>query len=34
MLLNLPKKKWTDGLTLKLFDTHSKMNERTNVQVL
>jgi hypothetical protein len=32
MLLNLHKKKWTDGLTLKRFDTHSKTNEQT-VQV-
>ncbi|KAJ6391150.1 hypothetical protein OIU77_025190 [Salix suchowensis] len=29
MLLNLHKKKWTDGLTLKRFDTHSKTNEQT-----
>ena len=28
MLLNLHKKKWTDGLTLKRFDTHSKTNEQ------
>ncbi|KAB5526725.1 hypothetical protein DKX38_020572 [Salix brachista] len=33
MLLNLHKKKWTDGLTLKRFDTHSKTNEQT-VQAL
>lgn len=32
MLLNLHKKKWTDGLILKKFDTHSKTNEET-VQV-
>ena len=32
MLLNLHKKKWTDGLTLRRFDTHSKTNEQT-VQV-
>ena len=32
MLLNLHKKKWTDGLILKRFDTHSKTNEQT-VQV-
>lgn len=32
MLLNLHKKKWTDGLTLKRFDSHSKTNEQT-VQV-
>ena len=32
MLLNLHKKKWTDGLTLERFDTHSKTNEVT-VQV-
>ncbi|MBA0738251.1 hypothetical protein Gogos_011641, partial [Gossypium gossypioides] len=31
MLLNLHKK-WTDGLTLRRFDTHSKTNEQT-VQV-
>lgn len=29
MLLNLHKKKWTDGLTLQPFDTHSKTNEDT-----
>lgn len=29
MLLNLHKKKWTDGLTLRRFDTHSKTNEQT-----
>ncbi|CAL5360499.1 unnamed protein product [Camellia sinensis] len=29
MLLNLHKKKWTDGLTLQRFDTHSKTNEQT-----
>lgn len=32
MLLNLHKKKWTDGLTLNRFDGHSKTNEQT-VQV-
>lgn len=32
MLLNLHKKKWTDGLILQRFDTHSKTNEQT-VQV-
>lgn len=32
MLLNLHKKKWTDGLTLRRFDAHSKTNEQT-VQV-
>jgi 26S proteasome regulatory subunit N11 len=32
MMLNLHKKKWTDGLILKRFDTHSKTNEQT-VQV-
>lgn len=32
MLLNLHKKKWTDGLTLRRFDSHSKTNEQT-VQV-
>jgi 26S proteasome regulatory subunit N11 len=32
MLLNLHKKKWTDGLILKRFDTHSETNEQT-VQV-
>ncbi|CAN6467329.1 unnamed protein product [Victoria cruziana] len=29
MLLNLHKKKWTDGLTLQKFDSHSKTNEQT-----
>ncbi|RRT83966.1 hypothetical protein B296_00015427 [Ensete ventricosum] len=29
MLLNLHKKKWTDGLILRPFDTHSKTNEQT-----
>ncbi|RWW56863.1 hypothetical protein BHE74_00036383, partial [Ensete ventricosum] len=29
MLLNLHKKKWTDGLILRPFDTHSKTNELT-----
>lgn len=33
MLLNLHKKKWTDGLTIERFDTHSKTNEQT-VQVI
>ncbi|KAK3248456.1 multicatalytic endopeptidase [Cymbomonas tetramitiformis] len=28
MLLNLHKKKWTDGLTLQKFDDHSKENEK------
>ena len=28
MLLNLHKKKWTDGLTLKKFDSHSQTNEQ------
>lgn len=28
MLLNLHKKKWTDGLILRPFDTHSKTNEQ------
>lgn len=32
MLLNLHKKKWTDGLTLQRFDNHAKSNEGT-VQV-
>ena len=32
MLLNLHKKKWTDGLILKKFDAHSETNEQT-VQV-
>jgi 26S proteasome regulatory subunit N11 len=32
MLLNLHKKKWTDGLTVQKFDTHSHLNEKT-VQV-
>nr|GEY03085.1 26S proteasome non-ATPase regulatory subunit 14 homolog [Tanacetum cinerariifolium] len=27
MTLNLHKKKWTDGLTVERFDTHSKINE-------
>uniref|UniRef100_A0A6N2MXX9 JAB1/MPN/MOV34 metalloenzyme domain-containing protein n=1 Tax=Salix viminalis TaxID=40686 RepID=A0A6N2MXX9_SALVM len=34
MLLNLHKKKWTDGLTLKRFDTHSKTNEQTVQEML
>ncbi|CAI9112651.1 OLC1v1013124C1 [Oldenlandia corymbosa var. corymbosa] len=29
MLLNLHRKKWTHGLTLQRFDTHSKTNEQT-----
>ncbi|KAH0684916.1 hypothetical protein KY290_022655 [Solanum tuberosum] len=29
MLLNLHKKKWTDGLALQRFDAHSKTNEQT-----
>ncbi|KAH0974297.1 hypothetical protein GBA52_016196 [Prunus armeniaca] len=29
MLLNLHKKKWTDGLTMRQFDSHSKTNEQT-----
>jgi hypothetical protein len=29
MLLNLHKKKWTDGLNLQRFDTHAKTNEKT-----
>ncbi|PWA96734.1 26S proteasome non-ATPase regulatory subunit 14 [Artemisia annua] len=28
-ILNLHKKKWTDGLKLERFDTHSKTNEQT-----
>ncbi|PIA34556.1 hypothetical protein AQUCO_03700087v1 [Aquilegia coerulea] len=34
MLLNLHKKKWTDGLTLQRFDTHSKTNEQTVQEML
>ncbi|KAL5719572.1 multicatalytic endopeptidase [Ranunculus cassubicifolius] len=34
MLLNLHKKKWTDGLTLQRFDTHSKTNEETVQEML
>ncbi|KAB1213916.1 hypothetical protein CJ030_MR5G017179 [Morella rubra] len=34
MLLNLHKKKWTDGLTLKRFDSHSKTNEQTVQEML
>ncbi|CAO2818164.1 unnamed protein product [Amaranthus hypochondriacus] len=34
MLLNLHKKKWTDGLTLKRFDAHSKTNEQTVQEML
>ncbi|BBH02901.1 Mov34/MPN/PAD-1 family protein [Prunus dulcis] len=29
MLLSLHKKKWTDGLTMRQFDAHSKTNEQT-----
>jgi hypothetical protein len=28
MLLNLHKKKWTDGFVLRPFDVHSKTNEQ------
>lgn len=28
MLLNLHKKKWTDGLNLQKFDDHTKANEK------
>ncbi|CAN0907692.1 26S proteasome non-ATPase regulatory subunit 14 homolog [Linum perenne] len=34
MLLNLHKKKWTDGLTLRRFDGHSKTNEQTVQEML
>ncbi|KAJ8769911.1 hypothetical protein K2173_008993 [Erythroxylum novogranatense] len=34
MLLNLHKKKWTNGLTLRLFETHSKTNEQTVQEML
>ncbi|PHT51068.1 26S proteasome non-ATPase regulatory subunit 14 [Capsicum baccatum] len=34
MLLNLHKKKWTDGLTLQRFDNHSKTNEQTVQEML
>ncbi|XP_054798266.1 26S proteasome non-ATPase regulatory subunit 14 homolog isoform X2 [Prosopis cineraria] len=34
MLLNLHKKKWTDGLTLRRFDSHSKTNEQTVQEML
>ncbi|KAK4274709.1 hypothetical protein QN277_017895 [Acacia crassicarpa] len=34
MLLNLHKKKWTDGLTLRRFDAHSKTNEQTVQEML
>lgn len=34
MLLNLHKKKWTDGLTLQRFDIHSKTNEQTVQEML
>ncbi|CAA0821689.1 26S proteasome non-ATPase regulatory subunit 14 homolog [Striga hermonthica] len=34
MLLNLHKKKWTDGLTLQKFDAHSETNEQTVQEML
>ncbi|KAI9113167.1 hypothetical protein K1719_015692 [Acacia pycnantha] len=34
MLLNLHKKKWTDSLTLRHFDSHSKTNEQTVQEML
>ncbi|KAK2660369.1 hypothetical protein Ddye_006902 [Dipteronia dyeriana] len=34
MLLNLHKKKWTDGLTLRRYDSHSKTNEQTVQEML
>jgi 26S proteasome regulatory subunit N11 len=34
MLLNLHKKKWTDGLNLERFDTHAKTNEKTVTEML
>ncbi|KAI3905664.1 hypothetical protein MKW92_025748 [Papaver armeniacum] len=34
MLLNLHKKKWTDGLPLQQFDSHSKTNEQTEMRSL
>lgn len=34
MLLNLHKKKWTDGLALQRFDAHSKTNEQTVQEML
>ncbi|GLJ18915.1 hypothetical protein SUGI_0338030 [Cryptomeria japonica] len=34
MLLNLHKKKWTDGLTLQRFDCHAKTNEQTVQEML
>ncbi|XBI26872.1 hypothetical protein VPH35_051482 [Triticum aestivum] len=34
MLLNLHKKKWTDGLILKKFDAHSETNEQTVQEML
>ncbi|BBN10121.1 26S proteasome regulatory subunit N11 [Marchantia polymorpha subsp. ruderalis] len=34
MLLNLHKKKWTDGLTLQRFDNHAKTNEATVQEML
>merc|ERR1712188_26796 len=34
MLLNLNKKKWSDGLCLKTFESHSKANETTLKEML
>jgi len=34
MLMNLHKKKWTDGLTLTPFDQHSHLNEKTVTEML
>ncbi|KAK4276663.1 hypothetical protein QN277_014789 [Acacia crassicarpa] len=34
MLLSLHKKKWTDSLTLRHFDSHSKTNEQTVQEML
>eukprot|EP00898_Chlorokybus_atmophyticus_P003814 jgi/Chlat1/4433/Chrsp29S00327 len=34
MLLNLHKKKWTDGLVLERFDNHQKKNEKTVEELL
>jgi len=34
MLLNLHKKKWTDGLIVQKFDEHSKKNEKTVQELL
>eukprot|EP00271_Cylindrocystis_brebissonii_P005439 TRINITY_DN17464_c0_g1_i1.p1 TRINITY_DN17464_c0_g1~~TRINITY_DN17464_c0_g1_i1.p1 ORF type:complete len:313 (+),score=71.14 TRINITY_DN17464_c0_g1_i1:137-1075(+) len=34
MLLNLHKKRWTDGLNLQKFDLHSKANEKTVQEML